>query len=142
MNKSSFKENFNTINKRVAHYRKLANLTQVETAERMGMKVSTYSQMERVGRISGERIVKLAAIFNIDPYLILHNEFDDEAKKEVRSEPQVVTFRQEQTTFQLPAEFTPTAKEIGFLKMLRNIAKPDQQDVINLLTEKHNNRHK
>ena len=36
-----------TINERIALYRKMANLTQTEAAEKMGMKYSTYSQMER-----------------------------------------------------------------------------------------------
>ena len=43
------------INQRIALYRKMANLTQTEVAEKMGMKCSTYSQMERKGSISSER---------------------------------------------------------------------------------------
>ena len=36
-----------TINQRIALYRKIANLTQTQAAEKLGMKCSTYSQMER-----------------------------------------------------------------------------------------------
>lgn len=141
MKSSSFKENFDTINKRVVHYRKLANLTQIETAEKMGMKISTYSQMERVGKISGERIVRLAEIFNIDPYLLLHNEFDD-GNTSTKQGFEDAVLRQEAVTVEQPVAFIPTAKEIGFIKMFRNIPKADQQEVIAFLSEKHNQKHK
>ena len=141
MKSSSFKENFNTINKRVVHYRKLANLTQSETAEKMDMKLSTYSQMERVGKISGERIVRLSEIFNIDQYLLLHNEFDEENTATKQGVEDAV-LRQETVDVKQPAAFIPTAKEIGFIKMFRNIPRADQQEVIAFLSEKHNQKHK
>ena len=62
------------INKRVTKYRKMAHLTQKQVAELMGMKNSSYSQMERVGDISAERIVKLAEIFEINVGFLLYGE--------------------------------------------------------------------
>ena len=62
------------INKRVTKYRKLAHLTQKQVAELMEMRNSSYSQMERVGDISAERIVKLAEIFGINVGLLLYGE--------------------------------------------------------------------
>ena len=62
------------INKRVRKYRKLAHLTQSQVADLIGMKSSSYSQMERVGDISAERIIKLAEIFEINVGLLLYGE--------------------------------------------------------------------
>lgn len=62
------------INKRVAKYRKRAGMKQWEVAERLDMKSSTYSQMERVGDISAERIRNLAEIFNVDVKDLLYGE--------------------------------------------------------------------
>lgn len=62
------------INKRVVKYRKFSHLTQSQVAELIGMKSSTYSQMEREGDVSAERIVKLAEIFNIDVRCLLYDE--------------------------------------------------------------------
>ena len=62
------------INKRVAKYRKKCRMKQFEVAELLDMKVSTYSQMERLGDISAERIRKLAEIFNIDVKKLLYGE--------------------------------------------------------------------
>ena len=56
-----------TINQRVAIYRKMANLTQTEAAERLGMKCSTYSQMERKGNISVDKLMAIAEVFGVNP---------------------------------------------------------------------------
>ena len=56
------------INKRVVYYRKQKHLTQATVAERIGMKSSTYSQMERKGNITGEMIIKIAKIFEVGLY--------------------------------------------------------------------------
>ena len=58
-----------SINQRIILYRKMANLTQTEVAEKMGMKCSTYSQMERKGSISTERLLALADIFGVISFL-------------------------------------------------------------------------
>ena len=55
------------VNRRIALYRKMANLTQTEVAEKMGMKCSTYSQMERKGSISTERLLTICKILGVTP---------------------------------------------------------------------------
>ena len=62
-----------TVNQRVAIYRKMANLTQTEAAERLGMKCSTYSQMERKGHISVDKLIAIAAAFGIEPSILLRD---------------------------------------------------------------------
>lgn len=62
------------INKRVLKYRKKSGMLQIDVAQALNMKLSTYSQMERLGDISAERIRKLADIFKIDVRVLLYGE--------------------------------------------------------------------
>ena len=62
------------INKRIIYYRKKCGLTQIEVAQKLGIKSTTYSQTERENNISCEMAIKLAEIFNIDvKYLLYEN---------------------------------------------------------------------
>jgi len=61
-----------TINQRVAIARKRAGYNQKTAAELLSMKHSTYAQMERRGLISGERLVRMAKLYNVTlEYLML-----------------------------------------------------------------------
>ena len=71
-----------TINQRVAIYRKMANLTQTEAAERLGMKCSTYSQMERKGNISVDKLMAIAEVFGVNPAVLLRDPMDLQAETE------------------------------------------------------------
>ena len=62
------------VNKRIKEARKKLHYTQGQVAEYMGMKCSTYSQMERKGSISVERAKKLAEILDTDPDYIIYGE--------------------------------------------------------------------
>ncbi len=62
------------VNKRIKEARKKLHYTQGQVAEYMGMKCSTYSQMERKGSISVERAKKLAEILNADPDYIIYGQ--------------------------------------------------------------------
>ena len=59
-----------SINKRVRIYRKRAGLTQNELAERLGMKGSTYSQMEREGNIPANRLLQIADVLGIEAVIV------------------------------------------------------------------------
>lgn len=59
------------INKRLAYYRRLAGYSQVQLAEILGMKISTYSQRERTGNLSAEFITQVSQILGVDPVTIL-----------------------------------------------------------------------
>ena len=63
-----------SINKRVRIYRKRAGLTQNELAERLGMKGSTYSQMEREGNIPANRLLQVADVLGIEPSILFEGE--------------------------------------------------------------------
>ena len=61
-------------NKRIALIRKNKNLTQHQVAEFLNLKDSTYSQMERSGKISCEILISLSKLFDIDVKEILFSE--------------------------------------------------------------------
>ena len=64
----------NTINKRIAALRKSRGLNQEDVAERLGMKPSTYSQMERKGNISADKIVAIANILRVPAIELLYGQ--------------------------------------------------------------------
>ena len=61
-------------NKRIIAKRKKSGITQIEMAKRLGLKFSTYSQMERSGKIYDEMLVKIADILNVDVRCFLYDE--------------------------------------------------------------------
>ena len=62
------------INARIASLRKLREYRQADVAEHLGMKTSTYSQMEQRGNITAEMVIRLSQLFDIDPREILYGE--------------------------------------------------------------------
>ena len=71
-----------TINQRVKKYRKELFLSQADVAQMLGMKTSTYSQMERMGNITCETLLKLTEILKVDVLKLLYGE--DMPKKEIK----------------------------------------------------------
>lgn len=134
-----------SINKRVQKCRKLANLSQSETAERMGIKCSTYSQMERQGRISGERLLQLAEIFGVDSnYLLTGHSTSNVPVVELIKEPEVkkpTVLKQEHFSPEYP-QLILTKNEENYIKILRNLSKEDHREVVELLQEKYKNSKK
>lgn len=62
----------NEVNERIKMYRKEKKLTQGELAKIIGVKTSTYSQMEREGNITVDMALKIAEVLGIDPNLIIY----------------------------------------------------------------------
>jgi len=62
------------INARITSLRKLREYRQADVAELLGMKTSTYSQMEQRGNITAEMVIRLSQLFDIDPREILYGE--------------------------------------------------------------------
>ena len=71
-----------TINQRVRKYRKDLFLSQADVAQMLDMKTSTYSQMERMGNITCETLLKLTEILKVDVLKLLYGE--DMPKKEIK----------------------------------------------------------
>lgn len=132
-----------TINQRIALYRKLANLTQTEAAEKMGMKCSTYSQMERKGTISSERLIMLADIFGVKPEVLLYDTKVQASEQNIFSPSESasgIKLRQSlpfSNSDSGPSPFIITHKEENIIKILRNLPKTDYDEVINLINRKY-----
>ena len=67
-----------TINERIAKYRRLRHITQDEMAEILDMPSSTYGNKEKRGKIDCEFLIKISEILNVDiRSLLFENEFED-----------------------------------------------------------------
>ncbi len=61
-----------SINERIRMRRKEMGLIQGEVAERLGIKISTYSQMERKGHITCETLKILAEVLEVSSEYLLY----------------------------------------------------------------------
>ncbi|MBQ3057431.1 MAG: helix-turn-helix transcriptional regulator [Clostridia bacterium] len=62
------------VNERIRSLRKQRKYSQKYVAQKMNMKVSTYSQMEREGNITCDSLIALCEIFNADVLSVLYGE--------------------------------------------------------------------
>ena len=138
-----------TVNQRVAIYRKMANLTQTEAAERLGMKCSTYSQMERKGHISVDNLIAIAAAFGIEPSVLLRDpmELTSEQSRPVEqpaapAKPEMPIFREPVVAPTSRPAFVISRNEENMLTILRNLPKADLDEVRSLINEKYQNSKK
>ncbi len=138
-----------TVNQRVAIYRKMANLTQTEAAERLGMKCSTYSQMERKGHISVDKLIAIAAAFGIEPSILLRDpmELTSEQSRPVEqpeapAKPETPIFREPVVAPTSRPAFVISRNEENMLTILRNLPKADLDEVRSLINEKYQNSKK
>lgn len=113
-----------TINERIKFWRKKRGLSQAELAEKLGMKSSTYSQCERNGIISCEMLIKVAHILTVDVRELLFGKFYD------------FTVPKPDTKIN-KTDFSPTPVEINTLKIIRNLPKPIQKDILSYINEKY-----
>ena len=128
-----------TVNERIAKYRRLSNIKQRDMAEKLGMKGSTYSQMEREGIVSAERLFQMAEIFGITPCELYNGV---EPCKSNISNPQTPTDNpstlifQQSTMPKIEKEiFTVTKKEENLIKIIRNLSKPNYDKTMKFIEE-------
>ena len=130
-----------TINQRITLYRKMANLNQTEVAEKMGMKCSTYSQMERKGKITTERLTELAKIFGVTPEMLLYDNNESQKLDFSGTEISESTLNQDNIPIKNsaygPAPFIVTHKEENIIKIIRNLPKPDYDVVVSFIESKY-----
>ena len=138
-----------TVNQRVAIYRKMANLTQTEAAERLGMKCSTYSQMERKGHISVDKLIAIAAAFGIEPSILLRDPMELTSEQSRPVEQPAVPAKPEMPISREPVvaptsrpAFVISRNEENMLTILRNLPKADLDEVRSLINEKYQNSKK
>lgn len=140
------------VNYRIAHWRKLSGFNQTDLAEKLGIKCNTYSQMERTGNVSADRLFKLAEIFGVKPCYLFYGE--KLCKTETKNaEPTIidgpVTKPDNGTTLQQPKPEPPkeppfvfTNREESLIKMYRSLKKDDRASVVNLIHTLYQNKGK
>ena len=131
-----------SINRRIARCRKLADLTQTEAAEKMGMKCSTYSQMERKGNISADRLLKLAQIFGVHPDELLYEKKNTSSTPSEAPAASAPAFPSAPIIHQDDYEdgrpvFIISKKEENLLKIVRNLPKSVRDEVISFIEQKY-----
>jgi len=67
-----------SINQRVKFYRKMRDLRQEDVAKEIGMETNAYSQMERDGKITAERLLKIADALGIPAQRLFLGETEGE----------------------------------------------------------------
>ena len=110
------------INKRIAHYRKLMGKTQAEVAELLDMNLSTYSQCERKGNISAERVKKIAEALNISAVTLITGKEPERKTNE--------------------SEFVLTNKEIKLINLYRSFSEEQKQSVLDKVQEYYSKKNR
>lgn len=121
------------VNRHIVHWRKVSGFNQTDIAEKLGIKTNTYSQMERTGTVSAERLFKLAEIFGIKPCQLYYGE--ELCKPEPL--PPVPEITEGQDVLKNPPPAIPepevffvTNKEESLIKILRNLSKANKDAAI------------
>ena len=127
------------VNYRIAHWRKLSGFNQTELAEKLGIKCNTYSQMERKGLISAERLFEMAKIFGVSP-CYLFNETEpcrEEAKTSIvpQTENMPSILNQPEIPMIKRDVFVVTKKEENLIKILRKLSKEDYNATMKFIEE-------
>ena len=137
-----------TINERIARFRKLSNLTQAETAEKLGIKCSTYSQMERKGKISTDTLMRLSEVLGVSPFKLLYG---DDRKEEhtvgslpytFEDVPQNRLFLHQGTEYynnlyDNKSDYIPTRKEENIMKIIHFLPKKSKEEVYEFVYKKY-----
>lgn len=126
-----------TVNQRIAAFRKKLHYSQGAVAEMIGMKGSTYSQMERRGIVSAERLIKLARVFDIPPEMLL---YDEDEYNRLYKDGEQKTLPLSQDVFYKKSgfeeEFIPTNSEISLIKVFRTLSPKDKTEVREFIKKK------
>ncbi len=131
------------INKKIRDLRKEKNFNQDRISEMLGMKKSTYSQMERSGKFPIHIIVEMAKILEVD---ILEMIYPDAPKNElIIEQPQSGILKFEQPPAVSFDDYCTRAnslsnREENAIIMLRNLKPEDRESVYSLIKEYHDKR--
>lgn len=125
------------LNQRMAYYRSIAGLTQADAAEKIGIKTSTFSQMERDGNVYVERFFELSELYNVPPcemYYGKQAKCDEEKTSDILVNPPVeepIIINQKPITPDID-ELILTNQYRNHIKMLMNLPKAERNEVFDL----------
>lgn len=128
------------VNDRIKEMRKKRQYTQAQLAELLGLKCSTYSQMERKGSISVEMAKRIAEILDVDSDYIIYGE-NGEQKLDFSPIPQKVLTVSDRRTFleQIrngEEQLILSVKEKNIIKNFRALSEEDKKEFLDFLKKK------
>ncbi len=120
----------NEINQRIKTIRKELGFKQKDAAKFLGIKESTYSQMERTGIITCNTAIKLAIMFNTDlNYLLLGLEPTAVIPPPQEKEKEII----------IDDKLILTPNEQSIITVLRHFSKQDREECIKFIEKKYHN---
>ncbi len=142
------------LNKKVKELRRKNGYTQEQLAEILDMKTSTYSQMERLGKIPINVLVRLSEVFKMELIDLLDSENNGEVANSISesekgivfdsSNPSVIGLSQPPTIIAEPQveRISLTNREENAIIMLRNLSYANREEVYGLIKELHDKKYK
>lgn len=118
------------INARILAYRRIKKVSQQDVADYLGIKVSTYSQMEREGIITCEKLIKIAEFLNVDIRCFLYGFEYEMPKIEIKEEVQKTDKKKSLKNEFENNEFTK--KEYNYLVAIKNLEKRKSDFIMKL----------
>ncbi len=112
------------INQRIRFYRRKSEFTQNQLAEALGMKGSTYSQAEREGNVTCDLLLRVAAVLEVAPEILLLGEKPIETPPQPTKPPK-----------QPEPIYTFTQKEINIMKIFRHASQENKNKIYEFLKE-------
>ena len=128
-----------SLKERVVYCRKLLGYNQTQLAELMGMKPSTYSNMERSGNFSAIRLIDIAKALGISSNLLFNGVEEDAPVKIITNTQNVKieTLNQEIGDIDI-SPITYTRKEDQYFRIVHNMPKKYKEEVFEFIQEKYN----
>ena len=114
-----------TINEKIYDFRRSAHLTQTQLADLLGIKHSTYSQMERYGSVSVEMLTRIAAALGKSP-----TDFFE-------GEPQTMNQPEPIVTGEGEIDFIMTHNDRQIVKMYHFLPKEAKEKVMAFMNEQY-----
>ncbi len=129
-----------TVNQRIREARKNKHYSQEQVGEFIGMKCSTYSQMERKGSISVDKALLLADILDADPYYIIFGKNKENLFEFTPTSPEILVVNEPDNFIDQikkgQEELILTNSEKNIIKNLRLLKENDKADVIKYIESK------
>lgn len=129
-----------SVNERIKEMRNKRGYTQAQFAELLGLKCSTYSQMERIGTISVEMAKLIAKVLEVDPNYIIYGNKNEEPidfspipkPTLTANDPQIFLDKIKNGDEHLVLN----VKEKNLIKNFRELKRSDQQEVLAFIQSK------
>ncbi len=129
------------INKRIKIYRRKKKFSQEELAEKLGIKTSTYSQMERSGHIRADILIKIADILKVDiRYFLYGDEFlhKENENEKATATPKIAEPEKTEPELDEPNAFLLDRREEYIITTYRNLNPKNKQEAYHLFMKHFN----